>query len=89
VTRRCAKCHSGDAPAAGLDVSRDLSDLERLAAIGRLLADDPAKRMPKGIELDADERGLLIQELAKNAEGRRPEAGGATPNSPNETQEPR
>lgn len=65
VQRTCVKCHSGPEPKGKLDLSGELSPEQRLKAIGRLLADDLAKRMPKGKEIDAEMRGKLIQELAK------------------------
>jgi hypothetical protein len=64
----CVKCHH---PAGGawartkLDLSADLTAELRLKMIGRILADDPARRMPKGKALDAAEIGLLIQELSR------------------------
>ncbi len=65
ATVHCSKCHSGGEAKRGFRVDQPLSDAYRLKAIGRLLADDPAKRMPKGGSLDAQTLGLLIQEMAR------------------------
>jgi len=65
VQQSCVKCHSGESPKGKLDLSGDLSPDVRLKMIGRILADDPAERMPKGKALDAQAIGLLIQELSK------------------------
>ena len=63
VATYCAKCHNAEA-AKRVDLSGAIDAETRLAAIRRVLADDPAKRMPKGRELDAETLGLLIQELS-------------------------
>lgn len=71
VWQRCFKCHQGAAPAGGLDLSGQAGGLDqatRLKAIARLLEDDPERRMPKGVEIDADERGRLIQHFAKESQ---------------------
>jgi len=65
VAKSCVKCHSGEKPKGKLDLSGDLSPALRLKAIGRILADDESKRMPKGKPLDAQAIGLLIQELSR------------------------
>ena len=66
VVQTCVKCHSGAEAKKGFRVDQELSDADRLKAIRRLLADDPAKRMPKGGSLDAQTLGRLIQELARD-----------------------
>lgn len=66
LAARCARCHGGEAPKAGLmlDGRGAISAEARLAAIRRLLADDPRERMPPGEALSPAELGLLLQELA-------------------------
>ena len=67
VAQTCVKCHSGPNPKSNLDLSGELAPAVRLKMIARILADDPAKRMPKGKPLDAQAIGLLIQELSRTA----------------------
>ena len=69
LARRCAKCHGGPAPKAALafDGQTSLTSETRLAAIRRVLADDPSRRMPPGESLPPEELGLVLQELATPA----------------------
>lgn len=64
VSANCAACHGATKQAGGFRVDLSLSPEAKLKAIGRILADDPAKRMPKGKNLDPQTLGLLLQELA-------------------------
>jgi mono/diheme cytochrome c family protein len=62
VNASCVKCHSGDSPKAGIDLT-NLSDLDcetRLAAIRAVLN----QSMPKGGQLDPAEVGDVLTELA-------------------------
>lgn len=62
IYARCAKCHTGESAKGEFRVDAlELSCEDRLRAINALLADDPAKRMPKGGTLEAQELGELIQ----------------------------
>lgn len=67
VTTHCAACHSrqggtpSEAALAVFDLDRPLGPEDRLAAIAAMLTDDPAKRMPRGGEVDSQTLGLLIQ----------------------------
>lgn len=65
LQKNCASCHSGGAAKAGFRVDLPLTCEQKLSAIGALLNDDPAHRMPKGTSLDAGTLGKLIQELSK------------------------
>ncbi len=66
VQTQCLQCHAGERAKAGLRLDViELGPEKRLRAIGRLLADDPKQRMPKGQTLTAQELGQLIQELSK------------------------
>jgi len=82
VAQACAKCHNANPTAAG--VVTDFSNLDaltceqRLLAIGRILSNDPARRMPNGQTLDAQTIGLLIQELSQPGDP----APGPAPNEP-------
>lgn len=67
---RCAKCHTGAAAKGDFRVDAELSCEDRLRAIGALLHDDPVHRMPKGVELPADELGRLIQSFASGLPAR-------------------
>jgi len=65
VARICLDCHAGAAPKGGLSLER-LSRVplaERLAAIRRVLSEDPAARMPPAGRLSAQERLGLLREL--------------------------
>lgn len=66
---RCAKCHTGE-NRTGFRVDVALSCEDRLRAIGMLLHDDDSKRMPKGVQLPADELGTLIQAFSSNLPAR-------------------
>lgn len=62
VNASCVKCHGGDKPKAGIDLS-NLADLDcetRLAAIRAVLN----QTMPKGAQLDPAEVGDVLTELA-------------------------
>lgn len=68
VTQHCAKCHrpSGSAwKTTELDLTGELSNETRLHMIQRILSDDPAKRMPRGKQLTAQQTGEIIQELSQ------------------------
>jgi hypothetical protein len=58
---RCTKCHSGASAKGEFRVDVELSCEDRLRAISAMLSDDPAKRMPRGADLPAQELGELIQ----------------------------
>ncbi len=66
IQRRCATCHGATAPKAGLSLGEPaaLSAERRLAAIRRVLADDPRERMPPGEALSREELGQVLRELA-------------------------
>lgn len=66
VQRTCLECHGGENPEANLSLADPalLTADQRLRAIGRLLEDDQAKRMPKGSTLSPEELGRIIQELS-------------------------
>ncbi len=68
VVLKCAKCHSGEAPKAGLDLSKSaaLTTKQRLAAVARVVSDDPEERMPKGSTLSPTEIGNVLQELSRS-----------------------
>ena len=64
IVANCAKCHSGADAKGGIDLSGELTCEVRLHAIWQVMHNDPARRMPKGKDLDPETLGLLIQELA-------------------------
>ena len=66
LEQKCAQCHGGAAPKAGLDLSNpvSLSPQQRLAAVARVVSDDAELRMPKGSTLSPSEIGRLLQELS-------------------------
>ena len=68
VRRKCAKCHGGPSPKAGLDLSKPaaLTTKQRLAAVARVVSDDPEERMPKGGTLSPAEIGRVLQELSRS-----------------------
>ncbi len=68
VIQKCAKCHGGEAPKAGLDLSQatTLTTKQRLAAVARVVSDDPDERMPKGAALSPAEIGRVLQELSQS-----------------------
>ena len=55
----------GATPKGKLDLAGEVPAETRLKMIQRILADDPAQRMPKGKPLDAQQIGLLLQELSR------------------------
>ncbi|HVX15970.1 MAG TPA: hypothetical protein VHC22_32600 [Pirellulales bacterium] len=61
----CSKCHTGDAAKGGFRIDLSLTCEQKLAAIGAILQDAPEKRMPKGVQLDPQMIGQLIQELSR------------------------
>lgn len=63
VAKHCAACHDGSKPDRVV-LTGDLDCETRLKAIGKMLHDDDAQRMPKGKTLSAEDLGLLIQELS-------------------------
>lgn len=66
LTRQfCGKCHSNGQSKGNFSFSTDLDCEQRLHAMSMVLHDDPARAMPKGRQLTDQERGLLLQELAK------------------------
>lgn len=71
LSRRCAACHGGAAPKGGLRIDGEtpLPDEKRLAAIRRVLADEPRQRMPPNESLAPEELGLVLQELAGQGAG--------------------
>lgn len=68
LEQRCATCHGGDAPKAGIDLSHPagLSPAQRLSAVARVVSDDADLRMPKGTTLSASEIGRVLQELSSS-----------------------
>jgi len=67
VATHCVRCHTPNSRSwvsHHLDLSGDLSAETRLKMITRILADSPEKRMPKGKQLDAQQIGLLVQEIS-------------------------
>jgi len=68
LEQKCAQCHGGAAPKAGLDLSNpvSLSPQQRLAAVARVVSDDAELRMPKGSTLSPSEIGRLLQELSSS-----------------------
>lgn len=67
VASNCVKCHQGEDAKGAYRMDVPLTEGKKLKAITRILADDPAKRMPKGKTLGAEELGKLIQELSRPA----------------------
>ncbi len=67
VQTHCSKCHVGE-EAKGAFSIEGMDDSQRLHAIRMVLADDPTQRMPKNANIDADVRGLIIQELASTTD---------------------
>ena len=70
VHQKCAKCHSGEEPRGGLDLS-DLSALtckQIVEAVRRVVSDDPKQRMPHepsgGHALEPSEIGSILQILS-------------------------
>ena len=68
VVQKCAKCHSGEAPKGGLDLTNPsaLTTKQRLSAVARVVSDDPDERMPKGATLSPGEIGRVLQELSRS-----------------------
>jgi cytochrome c553 len=71
IAKSCAKCHSGPAPKAKLDLSSPagLSADDRLRAIRAVLSDDETHRMPppaSDVKLSAEDLGKLLQELSQS-----------------------
>lgn len=66
INQQCAKCHGGEAPKAGLDLSdpSTLTPEQRLKAVARVVSDDADLRMPKGGSLSPGEIGRVLQELS-------------------------
>lgn len=70
IVQNCASCHNGTAavkPGIVTDFTNPtiLNCEQRMAAIQRILADHPERRMPQGRTLDPQTIGLLIQELSR------------------------
>lgn len=66
ISQKCAQCHGGEAPKAGLDLSdpSTLTPEQRLKAVARVVSDDADLRMPKGGTLSPGEIGRVLQELS-------------------------
>ena len=78
VTNRCVKCHSGDEPKAGFDLSFDPEALDgqganlieldrdtRYRMLRRIMEPDKRNRMPKGGELSREEFDALVDALVR------------------------
>ena len=66
IQQACGACHGGATPEAGFDLD-DLGDLtppKRLAAIARIVSDDPRTRMPPDRALTPAEIPALLRELS-------------------------
>ncbi len=66
INQKCAQCHGGEAPKAGLDLSdpSTLNPEQRLKAIARVVSDDADLRMPKSGTLSPGEIGQVLQALS-------------------------
>jgi len=65
VKSLCAKCHNGQNDKTALSLVGEPTDAQRVKMIARVMSLDPAKRMPKGKELDPVEIEALVAEISK------------------------
>lgn len=60
VFKACSKCHAGPSPKVGFGILGDLTDADRIKAIGEVITG----RMPKGGKLSPEEVGKVLGELS-------------------------